>query len=89
MSKLICSQAIQGAIAGVARAKAKLAETIAAHSLPALMHIKECVNQAFETPLSAGLAFERQAFFSAMGLADRAEGMAAFLEKRPPRFTDS
>jgi enoyl-CoA hydratase len=66
-----------------------LAEKIAAHSLPALMLIKACVNRAFETPLPAGLALERQAFFTAMGFADRAEGMAAFLEKRPPRFKDS
>lgn len=63
-----------------------IAETLAAHSLPVLMMIKESVNRAFEAPLSEGLLFERRSFHAAFGLEDQKEGMAAFLEKRPPHF---
>ena len=38
----------------------KLAETIAAMSLPALIAAKEAVNRAFETPLAEGIRFERR-----------------------------
>jgi enoyl-CoA hydratase/carnithine racemase len=40
-----------------------------------------------ETPLSAGLAHERDLFIAAFASEDRAEGVRAFLEKREPRFT--
>lgn len=36
--------------------------------------------------LAAGIAVEREAFATLFGGADQREGMAAFLEKRPPRF---
>lgn len=69
----------------VGRATA-LAATIASHSLVALKAAKKAVLQAFETSLSAGLAYEREAMRLPFASPDRAEGMAAFLEKRPPRF---
>jgi enoyl-CoA hydratase len=62
------------------------ARTIASFSSPVVMMIKECINRAFEAPLSEGLLFERRAFHAAFSLEDKAEGMAAFLEKREPRF---
>jgi enoyl-CoA hydratase len=62
------------------------AEKIAGFSLPVVMMVKECVNRAFETPLSEGLLFERRTFHAAFALADKQEGMAAFLEKRKPGF---
>ena len=40
----------------------KLAETVAAMSLPALIAAKEAVNRAFETPLAEGIRFERRVF---------------------------
>jgi enoyl-CoA hydratase len=64
------------------------AQTIAGFSLPAVMMIKESVNRAFESSLSEGLLFERRAFHAAFGTADQKEGMAAFLEKRKPDFTN-
>jgi enoyl-CoA hydratase len=64
------------------------AQTIAGFSLPAVMMIKESVNRAFEGSLSEGLLFERRAFHAAFGTADQKEGMAAFLEKRKPDFTN-
>ena len=62
------------------------AETIAGHSLPVVMMIKESVNRAFESPLAEGLLFERRAFHAAFALDDQKEGMAAFVEKRKPAF---
>ena len=64
----------------------KVAETIAAMSLPALMAAKEAVNRAFESPLAEGARFERRIFATLFATADQKEGMAAFVEKRPPKF---
>lgn len=61
-----------------------IAEKIAALSRPAVAMAKEAVNRAFETPLSEGLNAERNLFHSTFALLDRAEGMAAFIEKRMP-----
>ena len=63
-----------------------MAGTIAAHSRPVVQLIREAVDQAFETGLRAGLRFERRAFQSTFAFEDRREGMAAFAEKRKPRF---
>lgn len=64
-----------------------MAEAIAKGSLPVLYAAKQAVNQAYETDLASGLRFEREAFRGTFALRDRSEGMAAFLQKRPPRFT--
>lgn len=55
-------------------------------SLPSIMLAKECVNRAFESPLSEGVLFERRLFHSLFGTADQREGMAAFIAKRNPLF---
>jgi enoyl-CoA hydratase len=60
--------------------------TIASFSLPAVLMAKEAVNRAFEVPLSEGLLFERRLFHSLFATEDQKEGMAAFVEKRAPRF---
>lgn len=62
------------------------AQTIASHSLPVVMMVKEAVNRAYESSLAEGLLFERRAFHAAFALDDQKEGMAAFLEKRKPIF---
>jgi enoyl-CoA hydratase len=64
----------------------KVAETIAAMSLPAVMAAKEAVNRAFETPLAEGFRFERRLFATLFATGDQKEGMAAFVEKRPAKF---
>jgi enoyl-CoA hydratase len=66
----------------------KVAETIAAMSLPALLAAKEAVNRAFEAPLAEGFRFERRLFATLFATADQKEGMAAFVEKRPAKFTN-
>jgi enoyl-CoA hydratase len=66
----------------------KVAETIAAMSQPSLIAAKEAVNRSFETSLAEGVRFERRVFHALFATKDRKEGMAAFIEKRPPRFTN-
>jgi enoyl-CoA hydratase len=38
-------------------------------------------------PLEAGLQLERRSFERLFASSDKREGMRAFLDKRPPRFT--
>ena len=59
-----------------------VAEKICKLSQPMVMIAKECVNRAYETTLAEGVRFERRMFHSAFSTEDKAEGMAAFLEKR-------
>ncbi|MFC4605776.1 enoyl-CoA hydratase [Rhodococcus kronopolitis] len=62
------------------------ATTIASMSLPIAMMAKEAVNRSFETTLAEGVKFERRVFHSTFATADQKEGMAAFVEKRAPKF---
>ncbi|MDT5095737.1 MAG: enoyl-CoA hydratase [Mycobacterium sp.] len=62
------------------------ATTISQMSLSAARMAKEAVNRAFESPLAEGLLYERRLFHSAFATSDQSEGMAAFVEKRPPKF---
>jgi enoyl-CoA hydratase len=64
----------------------KVAETITELSLPIVMMAKETINRAYETTLSEGVRFERRLFHSMFATADQKEGMAAFIDKRKPKF---
>ena len=64
----------------------KVASKIASMSLPATLMAKEAVNQSQEAPLSQGVLFERRIFQSAFAMEDQKEGMAAFIEKRKPKW---
>ena len=44
--------------------------------------------RAYETTLTEGVALERRLFHSLFAFDDQKEGMAAFIEKRKPDFTD-
>jgi enoyl-CoA hydratase / 3-hydroxyacyl-CoA dehydrogenase len=63
-----------------------LAETLAAQAPLAVEQIKRVSAHA---DLDAGLAAEQEAFAQVFASADAREGIAAFLEKRPPEFTGS
>jgi enoyl-CoA hydratase len=63
------------------------AKKIAGQSPLAVMMNKELVSTAYETTLSTGVAVERRLFHSLFAFEDQKEGMAAFVEKRPPKFT--
>jgi enoyl-CoA hydratase len=63
-----------------------VAAKVAAFSRPGVLVAKEAVNRAYETTLAEGLRFERRMFHALFATDDQKEGMAAFVEKRPPRF---
>jgi len=64
----------------------KAAEAIAAMPPLATIANKELVNLAFETTLAQGLTSERRIFQLLASTEDKAEGMAAFIEKRAPAW---
>jgi enoyl-CoA hydratase len=64
----------------------RVAREIAAKSPVSVRLAKEAVDAAFESPLSAGIEFERRAFYLARASEDATEGLHAFVEKRRPDF---
>lgn len=66
----------------------ELAEQIAANAAPAVAATKWCVNTGLREGFEAGLAQERRLRVETGAGPDAIEGRAAFLEKRPPRFTE-
>jgi enoyl-CoA hydratase/carnithine racemase len=64
-----------------------VAETIAALPPVALAAIKRVAREGASLPLEEGLALEKAAFVEVFSTADAREGLAAFLDKRSPRFT--
>jgi enoyl-CoA hydratase len=65
----------------------KVANEIAAMPPLAAIANKEMVNAAFETTLEQGLLLERRIFQVLTATADKAEGMAAFIEKRAGQWS--
>ena len=63
-------------------------------SLPAVVvffkgrNLSESINFSYEANLASGINFERRKFHSLFSTEDQKEGMAAFVEKRTPKFTD-
>lgn len=66
----------------------KLGEKIASNSQIVNGIAKECVNVSYELTLKEGLHFEKRMFHGCFALKDQKEGMAAFIEKRPAKFTN-
>ena len=66
----------------------KIAAEIAILGTPSVLAGKECVDRAFETTLAEGVRFERRLFTGLFATEDQKEGMKAFAEKRPPKFTN-
>ncbi len=64
----------------------KIAKDIASLSRPSVMIAKEAVNRAYEMTLSEGIRYERRVFHALFATDDQKEGMAAFVDKRSPRF---
>ena len=65
----------------------KTAATIAAMAPLAVKANKEMVNAAYENGLTQGIQFERRLFHGLFGTLDQKEGMAAFVEKRPGKWS--
>jgi len=64
----------------------RLAQQIAEKPPMAVRLAKESILKAFDTTLEVGLDFERKAFYLLFATEDKAEGIQAFLAKRPPTF---
>ncbi|KAM4575086.1 enoyl-CoA hydratase domain-containing protein 2, mitochondrial [Fundulus diaphanus] len=69
----------------------KEALTLAREILPqapvAVRMAKEAINRGVEVDIGSGMAIERMCYARVIPTRDRQEGMAAFIEKRPPRYT--
>lgn len=66
---------------------AQLAERLAQAAPLALANLKQLMRQSLHNDLHTQLELEAQLFRQCAGSADFAEGLAAFLGKREPRFT--
>nr|XP_019936156.1 PREDICTED: enoyl-CoA hydratase domain-containing protein 2, mitochondrial-like [Paralichthys olivaceus] len=53
----------------------------------ALRMAKEAMNKGVEVDITSAMAIERMCYAQVIPTRDRQEGMAAFIEKRPPRYT--
>ena len=66
-----------------------VAEKIAEKSLPSVLHGQRNVSMsAYETGLKEGVHYERRVFHALFAFDDKSEGMAAFIEKRAPKFSN-
>jgi 2-oxoglutaroyl-CoA hydrolase len=66
-----------------------VAEELAAKAPLALRVAKRVLNHAYDAPLHVGMELEGMAYGLLRGTDDFAEGVAAFVDKRPPKFTGS
>ncbi len=64
------------------------ANKIASFSRTAVLMAKEAVGRSQELTLAEGLRYERRLFHSLFATEDQKEGMAAFVEKRKPNFSN-
>lgn len=64
----------------------RLASIIASRGPIATRYAKEAVSRGTEMPLDHALRFETDLTIILQATADRAEGVSAFAEKRPPHF---
>ena len=65
----------------------EMASRIAAQAPLAVTQAKIAINRGLETDLMTGLAIEGACYETLIPTRDRLEGLAAFREKRPPRYT--
>jgi enoyl-CoA hydratase/carnithine racemase len=63
-----------------------LAHSIAARGPLAVQSARAAIMEGLSLGLAAGLEMERERFMKIMRTDDAAEGAAAFMEKRPPRY---
>jgi enoyl-CoA hydratase/carnithine racemase len=73
---------------GLDDAAIALARDICGSSPVAVREAKRAINAALGTPLEGGIELEHAAWDHVIGSDDRAEGIAAFNEKREPRWSN-
>jgi enoyl-CoA hydratase/carnithine racemase len=64
----------------------ELAAELAAMSLPAQLAVVRCADASFEMPLAEGGVFEAEEILGLFENGEAAEGISAFIAKRPPSF---
>ncbi|XP_030627308.1 enoyl-CoA hydratase domain-containing protein 2, mitochondrial [Chanos chanos] len=64
-----------------------LAREILPQAPIAVRMAKEAMNRGIEVDIASGMAIEGMCYARVIPTRDRQEGMAAFIEKRPPRYT--
>ncbi|XP_071343480.1 enoyl-CoA hydratase domain-containing protein 2, mitochondrial [Trachinotus anak] len=64
-----------------------LAREILPQAPIAVRMAKEAMNKGVEVDIASAMAIERMCYARVIPTRDRQEGMAAFIEKRPPRYT--
>jgi len=69
------------------KAAKSMAHKLAAHSLQSLSRIKKAVNEGTDQSFDSGLDLELSLFVEVFGTEDVREGVQAFIEKRPAKFT--
>lgn len=74
--------------AEVVRTAMGLAKKIASFGQLAIAAALEAVNEGMQVSLEEGLDIEADRFAGLVGTEDMKEGLAAFLEKRQPKFVD-
>ena len=65
----------------------RLAEEIMRNSPYSVRQVKWAIDRGADLPFEEGLEREHEAYMRAIASEDRREGIAAFNQKRPPRFT--
>lgn len=80
VSRVVAPDSLLGEALGLARTIAHLPATAVHAAMGA-------IDTALETALSVGIAEERRRFAGLFDTPDQKEGMRAFLERRPPRWT--
>lgn len=67
----------------------ELAAKVQAQSPASVVSCKRLIHAAERQPLQTALAMEREEFVELFNTDDQMEGVTAFLEKRPPEWTNS
>ena len=80
MNRLVDGDPMDAAIA--------FAREFSGYGLPALRAARRAVARALDNPIDQGLEIEADLSTLAYLTEDAAEGMAAFIDKRPPEFKD-
>lgn len=66
----------------------EMAEKIIKNAPIAVKYSKVAINRGLDVDLDTGIAIENELFALCFATVDQQEGMSAFLEKKPPKFTN-
>ena len=67
----------------------EMAKSFTKNAPIAVKYAKACIDRGMQMDMDDGIAVENELFAMCFATADQKEGMGAFLEKRPARFTNN